>query len=125
ETDLSAFEDYFSKAGGSVVLALEPLSESERTALLEKRGVAAAAFLTEARRRGLDELLGNPQNLIMLSDVVSAGDWPKGRAELFERSTNLLLSEHNESRVRTGGTASSESLAAAAGALCAVRLIGD
>jgi hypothetical protein len=127
ETDLSAFEAYFERTGGCVVLSLEPLSEDERLAVLRAKGIPEPeAFLDEAGRRGLEVLLTNPQNLIMLSEVVQYGDWPRSRKELFEKTIPLLLSEHNYTHTRREpGSYSSSELLEAAGALCAIRLISD
>lgn len=127
ETDLAAFQAYFDRAGGSVVLSLEPLSDDECLIVLKERGVAEPEkFLDEAKRRGLEELLTNPQNLIMLSDVVQKGSWPKSRTELFRKSVDLLLSEHNVAHTRhESGSYSPEELLEAAGGICAVRLISD
>lgn len=128
ETDLAAFQAYFDRAGDGFVLSLEPLSEQERLAVLCERGIAEPeAFLDEARWRGLEELLTNPQNLIMLSDVVQKKrGWPTSRTELFKETVDLLLSEHNTTHARreTGSYLSGE-LLEAAGGLCAVRLISD
>lgn len=127
ETDLAAFQAYFNRAGGNVVLSLEPLSDDECLIVLNEKGVAEPEkFLDEAKRRGLEELLTNPQNLIMLSDVVQKGSWPKSRTELFRVSVDLLLSEHSTAQTRKeSGSYSSGELLEAAGGLCAVRLISD
>ncbi len=50
--------------------------------------------------RGLEGLISNPQTLIMLLDVVAGAAWPKTRKELYERSSTLLLAEHNEEHTR-------------------------
>ena len=127
ETDLAAFQDYFERKGGVVVLSLEPLSDDERAIVLRERGVPKPEqFLAEARDRGLEELLANPQNLIMLSDVVQKGSWPASRTELFAGAVDLLLSEHSVARAqRESGSYLSSELFEEAGALCAVRLISD
>ncbi len=127
ETDLAAFQTYFDRAGGSVVLSLEPLSYDECLVVLKERGVSEPEeFLEQAKRRGLDELLSNPQNLIMLSDVVQKGSWPKSRTELFRKAVDLLLSEHDVNHTRhESGSYTSDELVEAAGSLCAVRLISD
>lgn len=126
-TDLAAFGAYFERTGGCVVLHLLPLSDGERAGVLAAQGVEdAAAFLTEASERGLDDLLGNPQNLKMLADVVRKRSWPNTRSELFRSAVDILLEEHSENqRRRPSGRYSPNDLRGPAGELCAVRLVSD
>ncbi|MDP2033945.1 MAG: hypothetical protein Q8K29_11100 [Polaromonas sp.] len=127
ETDLAAFRTFFKRAGGYVVLSLQPLSNQEQIDVLEARGVVdPATFLAEASDRGLDDFLGNPQNLTMLADVVRKGDWPDTRSQLFQKAVDILLEEHSDpQRFRQSGRFSSNELLEPAGELCAVRLISD
>jgi hypothetical protein len=68
----------------------------------------------------------NPQNLLMLADVVQKGNWPKTRRELYHAATELLLQEHSPTRSRFGeGTYTADELRDAAGVICAARLIAD
>jgi hypothetical protein len=127
ETDLAAFRDFFAENGECVVLALQPLSEIERIDVLTAQGVIdPAAFLAEAQNKQLDDLLGNPQNLKMLAEVVGKRDWPNSRAELFRQAVDVLLTEHNSTHTnRTSGQYSPSELLDVAGEICAVRLISD
>ncbi|MGD0186242.1 MAG: hypothetical protein ABSC25_13460 [Roseiarcus sp.] len=129
DTDLSALDVYFKVHGGVAVVALEALSGDEQLAVLLTKGISeaeATSILEEAERRGLREFTLNPQNLIMLAQAVMDGQWPSTRTELFELSSKLLLSEENKVRMRTGaGVFSADELRETAGALCAVRLVGD
>jgi hypothetical protein len=127
DTDLSAFNDYFDGNGGVVVLGLLPLTRTEQVEIVGSRaGQDAETFLKEAANRGLHEFLANPQNLLMLADVVKGGAWPDTRQELFQRATEALLAESNEIRKRSGdGRFSSKELLDAAGAVCATRLLSD
>lgn len=127
ETDLAAFRDFFAENGECVVLVLQPLSEAERIDVLTAQGVIdPAAFLAEAQNKQLDDLLGNPQNLKMLAEVVSKRDWPNSRAELFRQAVDVLLTEHNSTHTnRTSGQYSPSELLDVAGEICAVRLISD
>ena len=127
ETDLAAFKPYFDQRGGAVVLALDALTRDEMCAILAEHGVTdPAGFLGEAERRELDEFLVNPQNLIMLAEVVGGGNWPESRRELYDAATRLLLEEHNLSRSRTEvGVYTAAELRDAAGAICAIQLIAD
>jgi hypothetical protein len=127
ETDLAAFRTYFASTEDPVVLHLGTLSHAEQSEMLAELGVPdPAGFLNEASRRGLDELLGNPQNLKMLTEVVKTGSWPSGRTELFQQALKILLQEHSKSQThRPTRKYSPTELMSVAGELCAVRLIGD
>lgn len=127
ETDLVGFKDYFDSSGGYVVLNLQPLSQAEQVAILRTSGVKDTDFfLAHAESKGLSELLGNPQNLKMLAEVVSKRGWPSTRYELFEQAIEVLLTETNKvaSQKRQGRYSASE-LLEVAGEVCAVRLISD
>jgi len=129
ESDLAAFSPYFQQSGDLPVLLLQNLSEVEQRAVLAAQAIspeAADGFLKTAQEHGLDDLLENPQNLIMLWRVVKNGSWPAGRRELFELSTKLLLQEADPDRARSGaGAHTASELRPVAGALCALRLITD
>jgi hypothetical protein len=126
-TDLAAFHPYFAQSGGHVVLALEHLTEVEQRDILKKTGVTdPQQFIKEAERRGLSDFLINPQNLIMLAEVVLKKAWPATRRELLEDTTVILLKEHNRARVRSGGGQYSvNEVRPPASAACALRLISD
>jgi hypothetical protein len=127
ETDLVAVRQYFDESGGVIVLELEQLTIPEQLSVLASREFPnPSQFLDEAVSRGLGESLGNPQNLIMLADVVAGDKWPANRTDLFDRFSRLLLSEHNKAKMRSGaGVYGTEELLPAAGNACAVRLISD
>ncbi|QOZ54842.1 hypothetical protein [Bradyrhizobium sp. CCBAU 53338] len=126
-TDLATFQPYFSSHGGYVVLALEKLTTEEQRAVLQTQGVTNPnAFLEQAVERGLNDLLTNPQNLVMLAKSVKDKNWPRNRTELLQNATTLLLSEHNPTRARSGdGVYGADELRAPAGAVLATRLISD
>lgn len=128
KSDLAAFGDYFEHNGGApVVVQLQPLSEVEQREILSSKGIEdPSAFLAEAQRRGLDAMLTNPQTLLMLAKTVQGQHWPATRAELFEQAATILLQEHNEEHGERGlGQYAARELMAAAGALCALRLVSD
>lgn len=128
ETDLSLFEKSYFCDNPYAVLSLEPLSEDEITIILSTKGIKdTKTFVQEAEKRGIEKLLGNPQTLLMLSDVVARnGTWPDTKLELFEKSTQILLTEHNKKRTGPGlGQHTHEELTAPAGAVCASILISD
>jgi len=84
-TDLEAFRPYFDQHGGVYVLGLEPLSEGEQHAILSARGISdAPRFIEDARARGLEEFLTNPQNLVMLIEAV------RGRRNLAGNETQTI-----------------------------------
>lgn len=126
-TDLATFQPYFETNGGLVVLALENLTEEEQRTVLTTQGVIDPKdFLQQAVERGLKDLLTNPQNLVMLAKAVGSGNWPRNRTELFYRATDILLSEHNPTRARSGdGIYGPNELRAPAGSVLATRLISD
>lgn len=128
KSDLAAFEGYFEHNGGApVVVQLQPLSEREQQDILSRKEVEdPTTFLAEARRRGLDAMLTNPQTLLMLAKAVRGQQWPATRSELFEQAAAILLQEHNDEHGERGtGQYTAHELLTAAGALCALRLVSD
>jgi hypothetical protein len=124
ESDLSLFRLYFG-TNSYAVLILEPLTEKEvEQILVENEVKEVSAFIRNAKDRGLQDLLGNPQTLKMLSDVVKHGSWPVKKSELFENSCQILLSESNKEHSRGGvGEYSASELIFPAGAVAASILI--
>jgi len=130
ESDLAALQPYFEANGGEpVVLLLERLSSREQRMVLVQHGLShgeAIDFITEAQSRGLGDFLENPQNLLMLLQVVGNGQWPKTRRDLFEMATTLLLQEFNTEHAHAGGGVYSVAeLRSVVGGLLAARLISD
>lgn len=129
DSDLATLRAYFDQNGETAVVVLEALSREDQRDVLVGHGAEptdALQFLSEAEARGLDDLLENPQNLLMLWQAVQTGAWPRTRTELFEISTNFMLQEADPERARAGcGTYSAKELRPVAGAICAVRLISD
>lgn len=117
-----------SPAGEVTVLRLDPLTDSDIERLLIAHPCAgdARAFIEEANRRGIGDLLGNPQSLDLLARAVAAGDWPESRKETFEMACREMVREPNDGHQ----TASlflrpprRDQLLDAAGHLCIVHLI--
>ncbi len=128
KSDLAAFDFYFEHNGGApVVVQLQPLSDVEQRDILFLKEIEdPGAFIAEAQRRGLDAMLTNPQTLLMLAKTVQGRQWPATRAELFEQAATILLQEHNQEHGERGlGQYAARELMAAAGALCALRLVSD
>ncbi len=109
------------------VLHLEPLTDNDVIGILSAKldEANARTFVDEARKRGLEELLKNPQTLDMLAKIVIDGNWPDSRTETFEMACRKMLGEHNrEHEIAVKGTPINESrLLDAAGFLCAVQLV--
>jgi hypothetical protein len=127
EADLVAFQDYFDITGDSVVLHLLPLNEDECLQILGEFEVENASdFLGQARSRGLQGFLENPQSLKMLIEVVKGGVWPESRYELYEKSTDILLTEANLSHnYKAVGNYPLHRLKEVVGEVFAIRLISD
>ena len=112
------------------VLRLNSLTDSDIEKLLEAhpRVDDAYAFIVEAVRRGIGDLLTNPQTLDLLAKAVASGDghWPESRKETFEMACGQMVREHNDGHLAARALSSSPSptqLLDAAGHLCAVHLI--
>ena len=108
------------------VLRLDLLTDSDVIRILnDHSGIGdAQAFIAEARERGVNGLLVNPQSLKMLADVVAqGGEWPESRLETFEKACRQLVREHNEEHELGGQQYTPDQLLKAAGCLCAVQLI--
>ena len=126
ETDLDLFRGFFGEKQFAV-LGLSRLQEQEITMILKGSGVSEPKeFLQEADARGLNTLIGNPQTLLMLSELVRSSNWPKSRLELFEKTSMKLLEEHDPARTRSGpGMYPSSQLLLPAGAICSSILISN
>ena len=111
------------------VLRLDPLTDADIASILEARGDIpdAGGFVEEARRRGVEGLLENPQTLEMLAVAVAGGaGWPKSRMETFEKACRQMVREHNEEHQaaqEAGSPPAAGQLLDAAGRLCALHLI--
>ena len=111
--------------GRATLLRLDPLTPDEAEAVAADGHVEDAAdFLKQAREKGLDGLLGNPQNLILLASVVADGRWPESRRELFELACRRLVLEENEEHLLAErNPPARDELLDAAGKICALLLL--
>ena len=114
--------------GGRVpVLSLEPLTERDIREILDQDPQIkdAGEFLRQAERKGLLELLSNPQTLGLLAEAAAAGAWPGTRRETFELACRKLIGECNPEHRSAAGPrlANLEWSLRAAGFLCAVQII--
>ncbi len=82
-------------------------------------------FVEQARQHGLEALLENPLNLLLLADSVSErGDWPGSRRDAYENAYKTLLFEENdEHRISEASQYSPDASLKIAGRLCAVQLL--
>ena len=112
------------------VLRLDPLTDSDIAQLLEAHPHVddAKAFIAEANKRGIGDLLGNPQTLDLLAKAVagSGGRWPESRQETFGMACVQMVREHNrghQTASASSGSPTPAQLLDAAGCLCATQLI--
>ena len=112
--------------GAVIVIRLDPLSKKDIKAILaNSHGVDDTdGFIKAARKRGVDRLLTNPQNLDLLAKSVSRGEWPDSRKGTFERACRMLACELNgEHLAANPSSADIGPLIQAAGRLCAAQLL--
>lgn len=115
--------------GGSVAtLHLNPLDDEQiKTILGENFKVADTdAFLKKADKRGLGDLLRNPQTLELMAEAVgSNNNWPDSREATYELACRKLVQEINPQHrhARRGSHVLEENLLHAAGYLNAVLLL--
>ena len=124
ESDLSLFRSYF-RDDLYVVLQLEPLKESEiKQILINNNFEDTDGFIAKAQEIEALDFLTNPQNLIMLCEVVRNGSWPTSKKNLYEKFTQISLTEHNREHIKPGlGTYTFNELFDSAGASSASILI--
>jgi hypothetical protein len=108
------------------VFNLDPLTDSDVEMILsENHGVInPRAFMREAERHRLNELLNNPQTLQLLG---TDGSWPNTRQETYEMACRKLGAEINveHQAAQKNSAANIDDIFAAAGYLCALNLISD
>ena len=112
--------------GTVTVIRLDPLSEQNiRDILTNNHGVEDPDnFFKTARKRGVDRLLTNPQNLDMLAKSVARGQWPDSRKETFDEACRMLVREPNGEHLAANPlSADVNSLIKSAGRLCAAQLL--
>ena len=117
-----------SRNGQVVVLRLDLLTEADILKILRDNLKVddPEKFTYEARQKGLETLLTNPQSLSMLVKAVegAGGDWPETRMQTFDMACRTLLREHNrEHQVVKPDSFDISGLMDAAGRLCVVQLL--
>lgn len=114
-----------SSTGEVAVLRLDPLDEAAIKELLHVDSAVqdGTAFIDQARERGLDAILANPQTLTMLAQAVHGGAWPESRTEIFEQACRNMAAEHNDEHLSTRPLADPEQILDVAGRLFAALLL--
>ena len=113
-------------SGSLTVLQLDPLYEEDvKRILAENHAIKdPEAFIVQARKHGIASLLTNPQNVDLLAEAVSGGNWPESRLETFEFACRMLVREPNSGHSVVNPTAGeTESLLEEAGRLCAAQIL--
>lgn len=127
-TDSQAIGDV-SPDGQLAVFTLEPLDSAEIEEILRQNHEISdpEAFVENARVRGIDGLLNNPQTLRLLAEAIRDGHWPNTRQETFELACKKLAEEDSKThRLQQRDKAiSAEQILVAAGQLCAGLLLSD
>ncbi len=111
------------------ILLLEPLSENDVIVILrENHGIEDPEFfIAESIRRGVGNLLDNPQTLDLMANAIRGDQWPTTRQETFQLACEKLVEESNKrhrDKQRTH-VISSQALLDGAGQLCAALLLSD
>ena len=110
-------------------LRLDPLTTPDVENILRESLAVSdpAGFVEQARDRGVDGLLFNPQGLELLAKAVHQGkQWPSSRIETFELACIQMAKECNrEHRNAKRPGVPTDSLVDSAGRLCALQLIVD
>jgi len=108
-----------------LVLRLEPLSDADIVTIAGDKLANPIEFFDQAKRRGIDQLLRNPQTLELILEEVRDGLWPATRSDLYQKACKRLLQEINtEHALGQAGYIPLERLLIAAGYLCTVHLCG-
>lgn len=116
-TGASAILDLYDKT--PLELHLEPFAESDALAYCGQLigTEAAKAVVEHFTSRGLQDFLGNPQTLDLVSRIARQESLPTSKHELFERAIDVLRLEHNEAK--SANELARETALRAAGAACA------
>ena len=112
--------------GELAVLRLDPLTAADaaKIAASDARVKDAAIFLKEAKAKGLHPLLASPQNLVLLIEAATGGDWPETRREMFEFACRQLVRESNDEHLVSDRLRpADEPLLEDAGRVCALLLL--
>ncbi|WP_043308001.1 hypothetical protein [Pseudomonas sp. ML96] len=127
-TDISDLQGA-SPDGQLKVLQLCPLSGEDIQQILHSNYNVAdpKAFIEQAERYGIAQLLSNPQMLGLMARAVSGEKWPESRNEVYRLACEKLVAENNVRHRQTSEakTTDNEILLKAAGQLFAVQLLSS
>ena len=107
-------------------LRLNPLTDQDVEAILDDHPgiIDAREFMEEARKRGIEGMLHNPQTLGLLADSVAQdGGWPESRLEIFEKACRQMAREQNQEHKIPRHLPSPDEILDVSGYLCAIQLI--
>lgn len=110
------------------IYVLEPLTINDiENILYENHGIPnPEVFIENARLRGIDGLLDNPQTLNLLAEAIRDGRWPTTRLETFQLACHKLAEEDSKQhRLVHANSIPVEKILATAGQICAVLLLSD
>lgn len=115
--------------GKIVVLLLEPLNHEDILAILRENHniMDPQAFVDQAERRGVADLLNNPQTLGMLAQAIRGNQWPVTREDTYRLACEKLAEETNKRHrdKKRSQPLVLEKVLYAAGQLSAVILLSD
>ena len=112
--------------GEVTVIRLNPLTKVNiKDILVKNHGVTDPDdFIANAKERGVEPLLSNPQNLDLIAKLVKDGKWPDSKRETFGRACRMLVQEKNGEHLDANPpTTNPDSLLDVAGRLFAVQLL--
>jgi len=113
--------------GDVIALHLDPLNNDDIIEVLEHNPAVPdpAAFMQQAQRYRLYELLRNPQTLNLLIDATGGNSWPQSRAEIYQSACKQLVREKNREHLvaKRGNMPPDDAMLDAAGYLCAIQLL--
>lgn len=122
-TSVQAIEEHYGTR--ATELHLRRLDADEAREFLRMRCGAAesARILQHLTARGLDALLGNPQTLHMVAEVVRTQSLPETKTELLQTAVEILSQEHQDGKAEHQYPQAD--MLDAAGAACAALILSD
>lgn len=97
-TGVEAIRDHY--VSEPLELHLRPFTDEDAADYLgvQLGSARAQEVITHFVKRGLGELLGNPQTLNLIARVAQSGSLPATRSQLFERAVDVLRVEHRDAK---------------------------
>ena len=106
------------------IVQLLPLSREDAVAVASAFTTKPEQLIAEAERRGLQELLLNPELVRLLADAVKSG-WPATKSDLFRQAIAVQAAESNDVHAQVAEDITVSEVSEAAGAICATYMISD